>query len=130
MNETWDKMGQSHQTVLFNQATCRIPAPRRVSPPFGQKRIDAALDPPIQPIEKQSHMCLAVEVPPTAYYRIDPVNQFLKRYGSLPPCEVSDLILEPPHRLLSRYGIQVVRVGLRPAFLRRQFVAFTPMSLT
>jgi hypothetical protein len=122
-------MCKSHQAIFSNQANCGVFAPHSVSPTFGQKRVNTTLNPSIQPVEKQPDMCLAIEAPPTTYYGIDPANQFLKRYGSLPSREVSDLILETLHRLLSGYGIQVVGIGLCSTFLRREFVASTLLYL-
>ncbi len=64
-------------------------------------------------------MRLAIVVAPTAYDRIDLIDQLLHRDRSLPPCESSNLILEAFNRLLTGYGIKVIRVRSAMALLRR-----------
>ena len=90
-------MSQSYQVVFFNKPGGGILPIHPVSPTLGQKGIDALCNPPVQSIEQLAHMCLAIEVTPTAYYRIDLLDQSLGRNRSLPPRELADLILELSH---------------------------------
>src|SRR5262249_33570533 len=78
-DKTGDQVRQSHQAKLSNQPTGRISAPHRVPPAFGQERIEAVFNPPIQPVEEPPHIRLAIEVPPSANHGIDPLDHLPQR---------------------------------------------------
>src|SRR6266702_4190223 len=122
-------MRQSHQAKLRDQPARGIPAPPRLPPALGQKRIEPVLDPPSAPREEPSHIRLAVEVPPPPHHRVDPLDHFPKLQGCLPSREGSNLLLKPLHRLLPRDGIQVLRVDQAAALGGRQAMPRTLLHL-
>src|SRR5215831_7014253 len=62
MDETGNEMGQSPQAMLPDQPPGGVPAPHPIAPAFRQKRMDAVLDPAVEPMEEPSHIRLAIEV--------------------------------------------------------------------
>jgi hypothetical protein len=74
-DETGNEVGQSHETELRNQSAGWIPAPHRLPPALGQERVEAVLEPPVQPVKEPSHIRLALEVSPPTDDGIDPRDQ-------------------------------------------------------
>jgi hypothetical protein len=120
MDETGNQMGQSHQAELPDQPSGWIPAPHPIAPAFRQKRMNAVLDPAVEPMEEPSHIRLAIEVPPPPYDGIDPLDHLPQRQGCLPSREGSNLLLEPLHGLLPGDGVEVARVRPTSAPMGRQ----------
>jgi hypothetical protein len=122
-------MGQSHQAVFVNQSATGIAAPHPIPPPFGQEGIEATLNPAVQPREEVPYVRFAIERPPAPNHGIDPLDHLPQFAGSLPPGEVPDLVLEPFDALLTRHGLQALRIGSARAFRCREPQAFPLLDL-
>jgi len=76
------------------------------------------LDPPVESLEQFANIGFPVVVPPAADDRVDYRYHFPQLYRRTPECQVSDLLLQPCHRLLARHSIKTERVGLAGPLLR------------
>src|SRR5262249_23302379 len=68
--QTRHEMSQAHQTKLPNQPCSGIPAPHRVPPSLGTKRVEPVLDPPVKLMKEAAHMRFAVIGAPAANHWI------------------------------------------------------------
>jgi len=88
-DKTGNELGQSHQTELPDQPPGWLPAPPPMAPALRQTRLEAVLDPAVEPMEEPPHIRLAREGPPPPYDGIDPLDHFAELQGRLPSREGS-----------------------------------------
>ena len=63
-------------------------------------------------MEQLSDIRLPVIVPPATDDRVYHLDHMPQRHRRSSLCQIADLILEPGHRLFTRHGVEVVRIGL------------------
>src|SRR5580704_9748649 len=74
-------------------------------------------NPAIHSMEQFSYVRLPVVVSPAADDRVDCLDHIAEPDRSTAAGEAADLILEPLHRLLLRYGVKIERVGASCALM-------------
>src|SRR5689334_9031534 len=122
-------MDQPNQSERVHQTGRGIAPPRRVPPSPGDEGEQAPLDPAVETVEQGSDIRLPIVVPPAADDRVESLDHHGKAHRCASACQVADLLPEPVHRLLTRDGVEVVRVGCGRALVRREPKALTPLDL-
>src|SRR4029079_3216198 len=103
-------MDQPNQSERGHQTGRGIAPPRRVPPSPGDEGEQASLDPAVETVEQGSDIRLPRVVPPAADDRVESLDPHGQTHRCASTCQVTDLLPEPLHRLLTRDGVEVVRV--------------------
>ena len=111
-------MDQPDQSELVHQTSGGIMPPRRVPPSSGDEGEQASLDPAVESVEQGSDIRLPIVVPPAADDRVKDLDHRGQAHRCASARQVADLLPEPLHRLLTRNGVEVVRVGCGRALVR------------
>src|SRR3954462_2282206 len=122
-------MDQPAQPELVHQTSGGIMPPRRVPPSLGDEGEQAPLDPAVESVEQGSDIRLPIVVPPAADDRVESLDHHGQAHRCASTCQVTDLLPEPLHRLLTRNGVEVGRVGCGRTLVRREPQALTPLDL-
>src|SRR5215213_10879023 len=122
-------MDQPNQSELVHQTGRGITPPRRVPPSPGDEGEQASLDPAVESVEQGSYIRLPIVVPPAADDGVEDLDHRGQAHRCASARQVADLLPEPLHRLLTRDGVEVVRVGCGLALARRRPKALTPLDL-
>jgi hypothetical protein len=122
-------MDQPDQSELVHQTRGGISLPRRVPPSLGDEGEQASLDPAVESVEQGSYMRLPIGVPPAADDGVEDLDHRGQAHRCAPARQVADFLPEPLHRLLTRDGVEVVRVGCGRALVRREPKALAPLDL-
>src|SRR3954452_4283551 len=112
------QMGQPNQSELVHQTGRGIAPPRRIPPSLGDEGEQASLDPTVETVEQGSEIRLPIVVPPAADDRVESLDHRGQAHRCASTRQVADLLPEPLHRLLTRNGVEVVRVGCGLALVR------------
>src|SRR3954470_8311634 len=112
------QMDQPDQSELVHQTSGGIAPPRRVPPSPGDEGEQAPLNPAVKTVEQGSDIRLPIVVPPAADDRVENLDHRGQAHRCVSARQVADLLPEPLHRLLTRDGIEVVRVGYGLALVR------------
>src|SRR3954454_2344281 len=112
------QMDEPDQSELVHQTSGGIMPPRRVPPSPGDEGEQAPLNPAVESVEQGSYIRLPIVVPPAADDRVENLDHRGQAHRCVSARQVADLLPEPLHRLLTRDGIEVVRVGYGLALVR------------
>jgi hypothetical protein len=96
---------------------------------FGEKRVEAALDPSVQLMKEAAHVRLTVIRAPAANHGIHVLDHLAQFHWGVAAREPADLVLEARHALLARHNIQVLSIRPAAPLGRRQPVPFPLFDL-